>query len=211
MKLPWNLVRTAAAALALAAVLAGGRVAPAAAQDPRAIAVRVLPRPEVAGETFTLGDVAEFDGFDVPAIADLAKLPLGRSPQPGRSLPLSETSLRSKLAGHPRAGDVRIEVPKGAVLLRASQAAASADIERRVMEFARKESQLPEEDLKQEVLASVPDVHLPLGKLEWEIALLGKHMAPGGDRTYQVLARVDGREAWRGMVRLRQKVYETVV
>jgi flagella basal body P-ring formation protein FlgA len=208
--LAWAAVAAALAAL-LAAPATARETARETAQDTRAIAVRILPRPEVAGETFTLGEVAEFDGFDVPAIAELAKLALGRSPAPGRSLPLSELFLRSKLAGHPRAADVRIEAPKGAAVTRAGQTVKAAETEQRVMAFALKESKLLEEDMKQEVLASVPDIHLPLGALEWEVALLGKHLAPGGDRTYQVIARVDGKEAWRGMVRLRQKVYQTVV
>ena len=207
MKLP----RTIAGVFALAAALAALWSAPAAAQDTRSITVRILPRPQVAGETYTLGEVAEFDGFDVPAISELAKQPLGRSPQPGRASPLSETFLRSKLADHVRTGDIRIEVPKGAAVARASQAIKAADIEQRVKEFARKESQIPEEDLKQEVLSSAPDIHLPLGAVEWEVALMGKHLAPGGDRTYQVLARMDGREHWRGLVRLRQKVYQEAV
>ena len=52
------------------------------------IEVRVLPMAVVAGAEFTLGDVAELDGFDVEAIAKLAQLSLGRSPLPGRTLRL---------------------------------------------------------------------------------------------------------------------------
>jgi flagella basal body P-ring formation protein FlgA len=40
---------------------------------------------------------------------------------------------------------------------------------------------------------------------------MGKHLLPGGDRTYQVTARVDGKEVWRMPLRVRQKVYQTVV
>ncbi len=48
------------------------------------IVVRILANAEVAGDLFTLGEVAEFDGFDVEGSASLAKLSLGRSPSPGR-------------------------------------------------------------------------------------------------------------------------------
>jgi len=43
------------------------------------------------------------------------------------------------------------------------------------------------------------------------VEALGKHMMPGGDRTYQVIARVDGKEVWRTALRVRQKVYQSIV
>jgi flagella basal body P-ring formation protein FlgA len=204
---PWR-------ALALLAALAAA--APwAAAQGQeehlREIVVRVLPQPSVSGETFTLGEVAEFDGFDVPAIAELAKTPLGRSPLPGRTFFLSEGFIRSRLAGGPHAERVRVEVPKGAQVVRAGQTVSAAEIERMVTAQALKDAQAPAEDVKLEVLSSLQDVQLPAGAVEWEVSALGRHLIPSGDRSYQVSARMEGKELWRTLVRIRQKVYQTVV
>ncbi|HEX7927405.1 MAG TPA: hypothetical protein VF678_07430, partial [bacterium] len=123
------------ALLGLAAVLALPVVAPVAAfagdaqGELQEIVVRVLPQPTVAGDNYTLGEVAEFDGFDVPAIAELAKVQLGRSPMPGRAAFLNEGFIRSRLTGSSLAERVRIEVPKGAQVLRAGQTVAAQDVE----------------------------------------------------------------------------------
>src|SRR5579863_2990104 len=63
------------------------------------IVVTVLPSAQVKGDTFTLGEVAEFDGFDMESASALAKVNMGRSPSPGRPMMLSEPMVRSRLAG----------------------------------------------------------------------------------------------------------------
>jgi flagella basal body P-ring formation protein FlgA len=175
------------------------------------IVIRVLPQPSVAGETFTLGEVAEFDGFDVPAIAELAKVQLGRSPLPGRSVFLNEPFIRSRLAGSALADRVRIEAPKGAQVVRAGQIVRAQDIEQLVKSQALKDSQAPADDVKLELLSALQDVQLPTGTVDWEVTQMGKNLSPSGDRSYQVSAKQDGRDAWRTLVRIRQKVYQTVV
>ena len=202
-----RLLTIAILTLALLALLA----LPAAAQDAQEIVVRILPQPSVAGDSFTLGEIAEFDGFDVPAIAELAKIGLGRSPQPGRTMFLNETFIRSRLAGLPVADRVRIEVPKNAQVARAGQLIRGTDIEQMVKAQAFKDAQAPAEDVKLEVLSTVQDVQLPTGAVEWEIGQLGKNLSPSGDLSYQVAAKLEGKEAWRTLVRVRQKVYQTVV
>lgn len=214
------MTRTPATLLGLMLALAAA--APGAlAQEPqppegreerlREIVVRVLPQSSVSGETFTLGEVAELDGFDVPAIAELAQTPLGRSPLPGRAFFLSEGFVRSRLAGGPHAGDVRIEVPKGAQVVRAGQTVTAGEIEKMVLAQALKDAQAPAQDVKLELLSNLQDVPLPAGAVEWEVTPMGKHLAPSGDRSYQVAARLEGKELWRTLVRVRQKVYQTVV
>jgi flagella basal body P-ring formation protein FlgA len=193
-------------------LLAGLWAAAGRAEDLQEIVVRVLPQPEVGGETYTLGEVAEFDGFDVSAQAELARLPLGRSPQPGRSAPLSEGYLHSKLAAAGWGERARILMPRNAQVTRAGQTIAAAEIEERVKAQASKDAGVTagDDNLKQEFLTAPQDVQLPKGALEWEVAAVGKYLAPGGDRTYQVTVRVEGREAWRSLVRIRQRVYQTV-
>jgi flagella basal body P-ring formation protein FlgA len=175
------------------------------------ILVRVLPAPEVNGDTFTLGEVAEFDGFDVEGAATLAKVNLGRSPSAGRPMPLSEPMIRSRLAGLVQADRVRLIVPRNAQVVRASQTVRAQDIESVVMAQALKDAGGDQADVKQELLTQVSDLQLPAGPLDWQVEPMGKHLVPGGDRTYQVTARVDGKEAWRMPLRVRQKVYQTIV
>jgi flagella basal body P-ring formation protein FlgA len=175
------------------------------------ILVRVLAAPEVKGETFTLGEVAEFDGFDVEGAATLAKVNLGRSPSPGRPTPLSEPLIRSRLAGLVQADRVRLIVPRNAQVLRASQSVRAQDIEAIVLSQALKDAGGKQADVKTELMTPISDQQFPVGALDWQTELMGKHLVPGGDRTYQVTARVDGKEVWRMPLRVRQKVYQTVV
>jgi flagella basal body P-ring formation protein FlgA len=202
--------------------------APAALADPQApeaarrvqgaemaeleeIVVRVLPNPEVSSDTYTLGEIAEFDGFDVEGAAALASLSMGRSPNPGRPLPLSEPLIRSRLAGSAQVGHVRIVVPRNAQVLRAAQTITAADIEAVIRAQALKDAGGESSQVKQEILTPLSDLSAPKGAVEWQVELLGKHLVPGGDRTYQATALVDGKEVWRMPVRVRQKVYRTVV
>lgn len=217
----------AAAWLLAALLLAGtaGSAAPAEGQAPPSnvqvageltqamdeIIVRVLPNPEVAGDSFTLGEIAEFDGFDVEGFSPLAKVSMGRSPSPGRPMSLTEMFIRSRLAGLAQADRVRLIVPRNAQVLRASQTARAAEIESLVRAQALKDAGGDEAQVKQELLTPIVDLQFPKGDLEWQVELLGKHLMPGGDRTYQLTARVDGKEVWRMPVRVRQKVYQTVV
>jgi flagellar basal body P-ring formation protein FlgA len=175
------------------------------------ILVHVLPSAEVKGDTFTLGEVAEFDGFDVESSAALAQISLGRSPSPGRPMALSEPLIRSRMAGVAQAERVRLVVPRNAQVVRAAQTLKGADIEARVLAQALKDAGGDTSDLKQELVTPVSDVLAPLGQVDWQVEGMGKHLVPGGDRTYQVTAQVDGREIWRQMLRVRQKVYQTVV
>lgn len=175
------------------------------------IVVRILPAPEVKGDTFTLGEVAEFDGFDMDGVAALAKVNLGRSPSPGRPMPLSEPLIRSRLAGLVQADRVRLIVPRNAQVVRESQTVRAQDIESVVLAQALKDAGGEQADVKQELLTPVTDLQFPAGPLDWQVERVGKHLVPGGDRTYQVTARVDGREAWRSLLRVHQKVYQTFV
>ena len=175
------------------------------------IVVRIQPSPEVGGDTFTLGEVAEFDGFDVAGAAALAKLSLGRSPSPGRSMALSEPLVRSRLAGLGQSDRVRLVVPRNAQVTRASQTVAAAEIEELVRAQALKDAGGDSASVKQEVLTPLNDLLFPKGAVEWQVEPVGKHLVPGGDRSYQVVAHVDGKEVWRMPVRVRQKVYQTIV
>jgi flagella basal body P-ring formation protein FlgA len=204
---------TAALLLSAAPVMAA---APAVAErtpggDLKAIEVRVLPYSEVQGNTFTLGEVSELDGFDLDAVRALSKVSLGPSPRPGQSLVLSEPLLRSRLVRSTGLEDVHLAVPEGAQVVRASQTIAGRDIGAKVLAVAAQDAEVARNNLKQDLLSPLPDVVLPKGEVTWEVQPLGRYLATGGARTFTVTAQVNGREAWRGIARVAQSVYQTVV
>ena len=129
------------------------------------IEVRVLPMAVVAGAEFTLGDVAELDGFDVEAIAKLAQLSLGRSPQPGRTLRLNASFIKPRLAKIVDAQRVHLHVPPGAEVRRAAQVVSGEMIAARVLALAAEQAGTGPENLEQELVGRVRDAVLPKGEV----------------------------------------------
>ena len=194
--------------LALAMLPGGARGQEA---DPERIQVRILPNAQVHGESYTLGEIAELDGFDVKLLKELAALEIGRSPLPGRSLRLSDGMIRSRLRRAVEDSRLALIVPEQAQVTRAAVRVAGAEIEEIVLARAAAEAGANAEDLRQELSGTIPDAVLPKGELEWQVEPLGRHLASSGERTYLVVARVNGQDAWRTTVRLKQKVYDEVV
>jgi flagellar basal body P-ring formation protein FlgA len=199
--------------LALALPLAApAEEAPAPAAAPvTAITVRVLPRAEVPGAEFTLGEVAELDGADLDAVRHLAAVSLGRSPLPGHSLRLNEAYVRARLTQVMDTATVQISVPPVAEVLRAAQVIPGADVAAKVLAYAADSAALGAGELEQELAQPVPDVTLPSGEVEWGIEQMGQFAAAGGARTFRVVARMNGEEVWRTLVRINQQVFRRVV
>ncbi|MDH5752429.1 MAG: flagellar basal body P-ring formation chaperone FlgA [Deltaproteobacteria bacterium] len=189
---------------------------PAFSQEPRteSIEVRVLPLAEVDGVEFTLGEVAELDGFDVARVQELARLSLGKSPLAGRSLRLNEAIIRSRLARAISMDGVSISVPADARVVRSSQVIKGEEVTAMVLEAANRRA-LQEAGAKagieQELLTPVKEVVLPRGAVEWKVEPLGKKAAPGGTRSYRVEAWLDGEMAWRSVIRVGQSVFQRIV
>ena len=174
--------------------------------------VRVLPQAEVIGERFTLGEIAELDGFDIKALEKLARVGIGPSPRPGRALRINESLVRARLAAAGIDWPLKLMVPTGAQVLRAAQIVTPGEIERIVLEAAEQDAKLAGGDkLKQQILTTLSEVVLPRGRVQWKISLMGEHLVGGGTRVYRVSAHVNGREAWKSMVRVRQKIYRRVL
>ncbi|MBI3992737.1 MAG: flagellar basal body P-ring formation protein FlgA [Candidatus Lambdaproteobacteria bacterium] len=199
---------TALAVLALAAATA--RAQPS---DLERIAIRVLPQAEVFGEHYTLGEIAEFDGFDLEAVAALAKLDAGRSPLPGRSLRLSRSYLLSRLQHDSTIdmGRIDLEVPEGASVVRSAQRVGEREIEAIVLKAAR--DSIPSEagEVRQELETPLGEVLLPKGDIAWDVSPMGVTLAPGGQRSFRVEAKVNGQAVWRNIVRVKQSVFQDVV
>lgn len=191
-----------------AAQAATQAAAPGAAER---IEVRVLPRVEVPGAEFTLGEVAELDGADGALVRRLASVSLGRSPLPGRTLRLNESYLRARISQELDPARVELAVPPGAEVLRAAQIIPGADIAARVLAAAEEQGAPAGGELEQELAVPIPDATLPRGEVTWEIEPMGQYLAAGGTRTYRVVARVGGEEVWRALARVNRQVYGQVV
>lgn len=178
---------------------------------PGRIEVRVVPFAEVTGENFTLGEIAELDGFNAKVMRKLSRIHVGRSPQPGKTISISHAWLTSKLRNW-KDGALRLTVPPGAKVVRAAQKISGAEIENVVTRFAQAEADtLGQGEVKLRVVSPVGDVLVPKGKLNWTVQPVGKHMIPGGNRSYRVVANVSGAAVWEGYVRIQQKVFSQVV
>ncbi len=176
-----------------------------------AIEVRILPLAEVTGEMFTLGEVSEMEGEDLPAIRKLAAISMGRSPRPGRVMRLNRSYVLSRLNRVIQPGLVRLSVPQGVKILRSAQSISGDEIGAMVLEEAAGAAGVKGSDIQQKLLAMPAGVLLPVGEVEWEIRQIGDHLTQGGTRTYLVTARVAGSEAYRTRVRVTQTIYRKVL
>jgi flagella basal body P-ring formation protein FlgA len=180
--------------------------------EPREIEVRVLPQAEVFGDVFTLGEIAEMDGFDLKALARLAKVEVGASPLPGRTVGVNAAMLRSRIGAADRKARFRLLVPPGARVIRAAQVLSAETIREAVLAQARQHASLEKKaELVQEVSTPLSDVVVPKGEIALDVVLLGKHLVAGGNRAYRVTVRVNGQESWKTTVRVRQSVFQQVV
>ena len=205
------LAAASALAVAIALALLGAGTARAQNADPDKIQVRILPQPEVYGETYTLGEIAELDGFDIKLLKQLAALEIGRSPLPGRGLRLSDGMIRTRLRRAVEESRLVLIVPERSEVTRAALRIPGSEIEQIVLARAAALAGTGADEVRQELLGTVSDVLLPKGDLEWQVEPMGRHIATSGERTYSVVARVNGQDVWRTTVRLKQKVYEEAV
>jgi len=205
-------VRAILAALTVAALLAAPVAMAQQASGDKAlqrITVRVLPQAEVYGKTFTLGEIAEMDGFDVDVLSRLAQVELGRSPLPGRAMRLSASWLAARLRGEVDPDRLDIRVPDEAQVVRGSQTVSARRIRELVLERARKDAPT-QGDTELTIRTAVRDVVLPKGKVDWRIEPVGPANS-NGNRTYRVAATVQGQRAWQGIVGISQDVRRQVV
>ncbi len=151
------------------------------------------------------------DGFDLTAIARLAKVRIGVSPLPGRTLRIGKTLVMSRL--RPVINPQRLEliVPENAQVVRVGQILPGGEIARIVLDYAMRDSGKGKGNLHQELITPLRDVVLPKGVINWQMERIGKHLVAGGNRTYRITAFIEGSRVWHQMVRVRQKVYQKIV
>lgn len=174
------------------------------------VEVRILPRAEVTGKKFTLGEVAELDGFDLAAVKRLARVKLAHSPRPGSRMRLYVSQVRSKLYRVMRPERIRLVMPKQVWISRAAQVVSASEIMEMVKARAAALSSNQGDGLLQTIAGRVRDAVLPVGEVKWTVAPIGRNLSAGGSRSFRVAAKVDGKEVWRTLVRVKQEVIQTI-
>jgi flagella basal body P-ring formation protein FlgA len=153
--------------------------------------VAFRPKAEVAGPEMRLGELADLSG----GCTNLADVPLGRSPEPGRALEIDRRELMAKLAVSVPTGSVQVSCPQAVEVRRASQlvgrqqmlAALKEQLERRLTEGGG------------EVLVSGFRVSeeplVPAGNLQLEFELPESADRLLGSANFALLVKVEGQVA----------------
>ncbi|MDH4224939.1 MAG: flagellar basal body P-ring formation chaperone FlgA [Deltaproteobacteria bacterium] len=184
------------------------------AEEP--LEVKVNAETQVSGDTYTLGEIAAISGGDGSLRQQLAAIPMGKSPLPGRALRLNHSFLMARLTGIASQHRLNLEMADSAQVVRAFHLVGAEVIGVKVLEQAARDTlgESPEtdpENLKQELATPINAVLLPKGEITWQITRMGRNASETGNLLYQVAALVNGEEAWRYPVRVRQKVVRRVV
>lgn len=159
---------------------------------PAGITVTVRAVSEVAGDKFTLGDLADITGKDKALISRLAVIAFGPSPLPGltRTLFPGEVTVRLR-ANHLDENDVAVILPPSLQVTRASTNVAADDITKAALAAAG--AALKDAgDIRLEPAQPSQNVTLPPGKLVMVTGTL-RGQVENGSVTVPISLMVDGK------------------
>jgi flagellar basal body P-ring formation protein FlgA len=174
------------------------------------IEIRVLPESIVYQEYYTLGDIAELDGFDVETIQKLAKIRIGKSPLPGRSYLISRGTIQRKLKGKFDKNNLKIILPKKPTVSRASLKISSKQLENIVLKEIKGQFQ-NYEDVKITIKTKLKDIYIPKGKASYKIKRIGKNNKIGGYSSWMLTLMLDQKPAKKVLVRAKVDVFDNVL
>ncbi len=178
--------------------------------DIHTIEIRVLPESIVYNEYYSLGDIAELDGFDVEMIQKLAKIQIGKSPMPGKSLVVSHGNIRRRLNNLEKNREFKVVLPSKPMVSRASIKIDKGQLLELVEKEIRSEYKKYDQvtiDLK----STLRDVYLPKGNATYDIERVGGKYQIGGNSTWTLKLLVDGKEFKKLFVRAKITVYDDVL
>lgn len=173
------------------------------------IEIRVLPESIVYGDQYSLGDIAELDGFDIEMIRQIAQIKIGASPIPGRSLVLSPRYLESKIRRKFRDARFNIKAPTKAIVSRASIKITKEQIEKIILKEIN-EKYSTYEDVKVSVKTRLKDIFIPKGKASYEMSMLGKKEHIGGYNSWTLSFKLNQKEVKKLLIRVKVDVFDNV-
>jgi len=173
------------------------------------IEIRILPESVVYNSQYTLGDIAELDGFDVDAIQELAKIGIGMSPIAGHSHYISQRQIESKIKNRFPRHQLNITVPPKSMVSRASVKISAEQIQQIIEGEIRKQYSTYDE-VKITIKTRLKDVFLPKGKASYDIANIAKTGLIGGYSTWVLNLKLDEKPVKKLMIRAKVQVYGDV-
>lgn len=174
------------------------------------IEIRILPEAVVYGENYTLGEIAELDGFDLELIQKISALKIGRSPMPGKSRLVSAGTVRSRVMRYLRKNQYTLISPKKPLVSRASVKVASGQLKEVVLNEIREQYQ-KFDDVRISIRTRLRDVYIPKGEVSYRIRRIGDNKHIGGYSSWMLSLNTDGKEAKKILVRAKVEVIDDVV
>lgn len=178
--------------------------------DINSIEIRVIPESVVYDDYYSLGDIAELDGFDVDTIQKLAKIKIGKSPIPGRSLYVSHGKIRRNLNAFESTRELKLILPSRPVVSRASIKIT----EKQLHNLAQKEilATLKEyEEVKVTVTTRFKELYLPKGSVSYKMNRVGDPYKIGGYSSWSLTLFIDKKEVKKLFVRAKTEVFDEVL
>ena len=174
------------------------------------IEIRVLPDSIVYQEYYTLGDIAELDGFDVETIQKIAKIQVGKSPLPGRSYLISRGTIQKKLKGKFSKKKLNLIFPKKPTVNRASLKISATQLQKIILSEIKSHFS-NYEDIKVTVKTKLKDVYIPKGKASYKIKRIGKNNNIGGYSSWMLTLMLDQKPAKKVLIRAKVDVFDKVL
>ena len=177
--------------------------------DINKIDIRVLPESIVYDEYYSLGDIAELDGFDVETIQKLAKIKVGKSPIPGRSLYVSHGNIRRYLKSFESERKINLILPSRPIVSRASIKIT----DKQLQDLAMKEIKADYKDydeVKITVKTQFKTLYVPKGNVSYKMTRIGEQNKIGGYASWNLKLFIDGREFKTMFVRAKTQVFDEV-
>ena len=174
------------------------------------IDIRILPESIVYGKSYTLGDIAELDGFDVDKIQKIAKVKLGLSPLPGRSLLISKRKLQANINKILKSNEYKISMSAKSMVSRASIKIKAKQLKDIIIKDV-KEKFKKYDDVKIYIQTKLKDQYVPKGIASYQLKRIGKRTLVGGYSSWYLILESDQKEVKKLMVRLKVDVIDNVL
>jgi flagella basal body P-ring formation protein FlgA len=178
--------------------------------DIKTIDIRVLPEAIAYGDYYTLGDIAELDGFDIEAIQKLAKVRVGKAPLPGRSHLISKSQLQNRIKNQFAKHQLKLIMPKRAMVSRAAIKITRKELRNVILAEVRKQYH-NHQDIRIKIKTKLRDVYIPKGNASYKISRIGDTLRIGGSSSWMLKLMLDEKEAKKILIRLKVDVFNDVV
>ncbi len=174
------------------------------------IEIRILPESIVYGEYYTLGDIAEFDGFDVESIQQLARLKIGKSPLPGHSHILSHGQVKRKVNKSVSDRKINVALPPRPIISRASIKITKKQLEEIALKEIKQHYQ-DYEEVKIHIKTRLKDIYMPKGNATYEMKRIGETIQVGGYSTWALSLKLNGEEVKKIFIQTKIEVFDDVM